>query len=288
MTHEQNQSSPLPEIGLVEQDGCGFFVPAKKSVLSENAPKSSSGLGFPKTDLDLEASSTLKVPEMEENLGIKESERATTVQGQTYLTLRSANVARQAAWCPEQQPDLSFRGNELAGETGEVCNVIKKLERERQGWRGSRDTKEHLAEELADVVICADLIGIAAGIDLEAAVALKFNATSEKVGLPHRLAPSAEPQQPKSASASSFSQTEGGRNALNLQMAITDLYLIVNMDMARMRKEWGADADRQFREWAQNRARDTIAKIESLQPPQAASDGEEHKKQSLGEQGGAS
>jgi NTP pyrophosphatase (non-canonical NTP hydrolase) len=107
--------------------------------------------------------------------------------GQTYLTLRSANLARQSIWCPEQKPDLSFRGNELAGETGEVCNVIKKLERERQGWRGSRDTKDHLAEELADVVICADLIAIAAGIDLDAAVTAKFNATSEKVGLPHRL-----------------------------------------------------------------------------------------------------
>lgn len=104
-----------------------------------------------------------------------------------YASLREANVARQAEWCPEQVPDLSFRGNELAGETGEVCNVIKKLERERLGWRGSRDTVEHLSEELADVVICADLVAISAGIDLNAAVAAKFNATSEKVGLPHRL-----------------------------------------------------------------------------------------------------
>lgn len=102
--------------------------------------------------------------------------------------LRSANLARQAAWCPDQVPDLSFRGNELAGETGEVCNVIKKLERERLGWRGSRDTKEHLAEELADVVICADLCALSAGIDLNEAVVAKFNATSEKVGLPQRLA----------------------------------------------------------------------------------------------------
>ena len=103
-------------------------------------------------------------------------------------TLREANIARQAAWCPDQVPDLSFRGNELGGEVGEALNVIKKLERERHGWRGSRDTVEHLAEELADVVICADLVAITAGIDLDAAVVAKFNATSEKVGLPHRLA----------------------------------------------------------------------------------------------------
>lgn len=40
-----------------------------------------------------------------------------------------------------------------------------------------------LAEELADVVICADLCAVSAGIDLGAAVVAKFNATSEKVGL---------------------------------------------------------------------------------------------------------
>jgi NTP pyrophosphatase (non-canonical NTP hydrolase) len=116
---------------------------------------------------------------------------APTLDAIAFLTLREANVARQAAWCPDQVPDLSFRGNELGGEVGEALNVIKKLERERHGWRGSRDTVAHLAEELADVVICADLVAITAGIDLDEAVTAKFNATSEKVGLPHRLDPAA-------------------------------------------------------------------------------------------------
>lgn len=106
--------------------------------------------------------------------------------------LRAANVARQMEWCPEQIPDLSFRGNELAGETGEACNVIKKLERERHGWRGSRGSVAHLAEELADVVITADLVAIQAGIDLGAAVVAKFDATSEKNGLATRLQPETE------------------------------------------------------------------------------------------------
>lgn len=107
----------------------------------------------------------------------------------TYTSLRAANKARQNAWIADSGnvPDLSFSGNELAGEVGEACNVIKKLERERLGWRGSRDTVEHLADELADVVICADLIAISAGLDLEAAVRAKFNATSEKQGFPHRM-----------------------------------------------------------------------------------------------------
>lgn len=106
--------------------------------------------------------------------------------------LHTANIARQAEWCPDQVPDLSFRGNELGGECGEAQNVIKKLERERLGWRGSRATKGQLAEELADVVICADLCAVTAGIDLAAAVVAKFNATSEKVGLTTKLADAAE------------------------------------------------------------------------------------------------
>jgi len=41
---------------------------------------------------------------------------------------------------------LLFRGVELGGEAGEALNVIKKLERERLGWRGSRATPEQLAD----------------------------------------------------------------------------------------------------------------------------------------------
>lgn len=122
----------------------------------------------------------------------------TTTEDVTYRvvfpTLREANRSRQAEWDVGNQISLAYRGNELAGEAGEACNVIKKLERERMGIRGSRDTVEHLAEELADVIICADLIAMSAGIDLTAAVAAKFNATSEKVGLRTRMATGAEVQ----------------------------------------------------------------------------------------------
>ncbi len=113
--------------------------------------------------------------------GLRAAQVAT--YGLSLRALHAANIARQAEWCPEQVPDLSFRGNELGGECGEAQNVIKKLERERQGWRGSRATKDDLAQELADVVICTDLCAVTAGIDLDAAVVAKFNATSEKQGL---------------------------------------------------------------------------------------------------------
>jgi NTP pyrophosphatase (non-canonical NTP hydrolase) len=104
-----------------------------------------------------------------------------------YSKLRDANSARRKEWDKEDKITLSYRGNELAGEAGEACNIIKKLERERLGIRGSRATREQLADELADVVICSDLIAMCEDIDLEAAVAQKFNATSAKVGLKTRL-----------------------------------------------------------------------------------------------------
>ena len=105
-----------------------------------------------------------------------------------HHTLRAASVARNIEWANGVQLDASFWGVELAGEVGEACNVIKKLERERLGMRGSRATVDQLADELADVVICADLVAQHYDIDLDAAVQRKFNATSEKVGLRTRLA----------------------------------------------------------------------------------------------------
>lgn len=83
----------------------------------------------------------------------------------SYPTLREANVARQLEWDPDNVVDLSWRCNELAGEAGEVCNILKKLHRERVGLKGSRAVKEDLAEELADVIICCDLVSMTAEID---------------------------------------------------------------------------------------------------------------------------
>ena len=108
----------------------------------------------------------------------------------TLADLRTANAARQIEWCAgheTQKDDLSFRAMELGGEVGEALNVAKKLVRERNGWRGSRATVQDLGDELADVIICTDLVALAEGIDLQAAVARKFNATSDKIGLKTKL-----------------------------------------------------------------------------------------------------
>lgn len=84
----------------------------------------------------------------------------------TYHTLRDANAARQDEWDPKgDAKNLDWRMNELAGEVGEVCNILKKLRRERCGIPGSRATRDDLADELADVLICLDLTLMSGGYD---------------------------------------------------------------------------------------------------------------------------
>ncbi len=81
-----------------------------------------------------------------------------------YDSLREANMARQREWdAGGEANNADWRMNELAGEVGEVCNVLKKINRERVGVAGSRATVADLAEELADVVICIDLYMMTTG-----------------------------------------------------------------------------------------------------------------------------
>jgi NTP pyrophosphatase (non-canonical NTP hydrolase) len=108
-----------------------------------------------------------------------------------FTDLRAANIARQKEW--DVGSKISgplgklWRANELSGECGEASNVVKKLVREELEIPGSRATVQQLSEELADIVICADLLAQEYGIDLDDAVRTKFNSTSEKVGLRTRL-----------------------------------------------------------------------------------------------------
>lgn len=105
----------------------------------------------------------------------------------TYSNFLEANRARQVEWDKDSNITLAYRGNELAGEVGELCNVIKKLERERIGIRGSRASKDDLEEELGDAIICLYLIGMHMDIDPDKAARKKFNKTSEKYGLQTRV-----------------------------------------------------------------------------------------------------
>ena len=83
--------------------------------------------------------------------------------------------------------DLTFRALELAGELGEACNIAKKIARERLGLRGKRATKEQLAYELGDAMICVLNICIDEDIDPEKAIITAFNNKSEEMGFKTRI-----------------------------------------------------------------------------------------------------
>jgi NTP pyrophosphatase (non-canonical NTP hydrolase) len=74
----------------------------------------------------------------------------------------------------------------VTGELGEAANVVKKLNRVRDGIPGNSETPEQLSgmlvDEIADTFIYLDLLAQAAGIDLEDAVLAKFQRTSHKIG----------------------------------------------------------------------------------------------------------
>lgn len=97
--------------------------------------------------------------------------------------LRNASILRESKWPGAYAITPSYRGNELGGECGEAQNIIKKLERERLGIAGSRSTPDALGEELADIIICCDLIAQDYDIDLWTEIVKKFNKTSKKVGI---------------------------------------------------------------------------------------------------------
>ena len=76
------------------------------------------------------------------------------------------------------------------GELGEAANVLKKLNRVRDGVPGNTETpdqlREQFAHELADTFIYLDLLAQAAGVDLPAAIRAKFDITSAKIGYVRR------------------------------------------------------------------------------------------------------
>ena len=119
----------------------------------------------------------------------------------TFDQLREQSHSRIRRWHPgfpgEEDPLVAWSGgdwgNALAGETGEACNVVKKIRRLETSKRGRVSEEdvsllvEKLADELADVVIYADCLSQLYGIDLGEAVKDKFNATSIEYGFPERL-----------------------------------------------------------------------------------------------------
>lgn len=131
-------------------------------------------------------------------------EEKKSMKALTFEDLRHANVQRNIEWDADGQLSGSFRATEFAGEGGEliemlllsmdfakiigrICNMVKKLEREKIGLKGSRVTFLELAAEFADCQICLDLLAMHHSVDLGEATRMKFNATSDKLGFLTRI-----------------------------------------------------------------------------------------------------
>jgi NTP pyrophosphatase (non-canonical NTP hydrolase) len=109
----------------------------------------------------------------------------------TFSTLRLANATRLPLFknskgvVAHSKADgsdwtlLEWAGA-LAGEVGELANMVKKV---RRGDVTLDEVREYIGKEIADCQIYLDIIAGQAGIDLGAATVAKFNETSRKTNV---------------------------------------------------------------------------------------------------------
>lgn len=111
----------------------------------------------------------------------------------TFSEVSEVSLSRSLRWHPGglNSWSLSDWFTALAGEVGEAGNVIKKLNRVRDGMIGNKETPEDLraalGKELADCYLYLDLLAQAAGVNLADAICKKFNEVSVRNGFPERL-----------------------------------------------------------------------------------------------------
>jgi NTP pyrophosphatase (non-canonical NTP hydrolase) len=81
----------------------------------------------------------------------------------------------------------------MAGEAGEVCNAVKKLNRIDKGVQQSNGPKTRaeavaaVAQEIGDTFLYLDLLAQRLGINMAEAIADTFNRVSEREGFPERI-----------------------------------------------------------------------------------------------------
>ena len=96
----------------------------------------------------------------------------------TFQRLRKKNVKRcRIAFHKVEDWSPCDWATAMGGECGEACNLTKKMLR---GDRGGPKDIQELGKEIADVVVYADLLAAAAGINLENAIIHKFNEVSDR------------------------------------------------------------------------------------------------------------
>lgn len=109
--------------------------------------------------------------------------------------MRPINVqrAKDGFKCYDNQP-LTYWTTALAGEVGELCNMIKKIQRVEKGgvdggssYTAKDISKEMLKEEIGGIAIYLDLLASLLDIDLEEAIMDTFNQKSRNMGFKEML-----------------------------------------------------------------------------------------------------
>lgn len=108
--------------------------------------------------------------------------------------LSRINRARCVRWHSEGEPwGAADWSNALAGEVGELCNVIKKIRRHETGVPQSYNTPPMaelipmLSDEIADVFLYLDLVADHFGLSLYECIKPKFDRVSAAQDFPERM-----------------------------------------------------------------------------------------------------
>ena len=117
----------------------------------------------------------------------------------TFKQVAKINKKRCLRWHKKGTLDWSVSdwGVAMAGEAGEVCNAIKKLNRLRDEFANKNDPgrqidsfeegKRVIGKEIADTYLYLDLLAQRLDLDIEKEIREKFNSVSEKYGFPDKL-----------------------------------------------------------------------------------------------------
>lgn len=100
----------------------------------------------------------------------------------TFRQLRKANIDRdcnEGGWHEIGNWTLADWSVAVAGEVGEMLNVIKKIKR---GDFTLDQVRGDIADELADILTYLDLLANCAEIDVQEALIKKFNEVSNRIG----------------------------------------------------------------------------------------------------------
>jgi len=94
----------------------------------------------------------------------------------TFAELSRVNALRHEVSYKESTDNWTITDwtTALAGEVGELCNLVKKAR------RGDGVSAEQISDEIADIVIYADLLAQYLDMNLASCVRIKFNKTSRK------------------------------------------------------------------------------------------------------------